>query len=135
MDCFSIFRGQSHDHSPNLRQVHMHDSDICSCHCILIIHINFLNFLMVICTSCQKQFKKPHGLSQHRNKCSALRSGQDLKQKKKLSSQHYILKFKKHPGRKKISTVHSRRSQWTRWTWSGESLSKSQDKNLSIDAI
>lgn len=37
-----------------------------SCEC------TYFFIFMVICTGCQKQFKKAHGLSQHRNKCSCL---------------------------------------------------------------
>jgi hypothetical protein len=54
---------------------------------------------MVICSSCQKKFKKPHGLSLHRNKCSKLQSEPAFR------AQHAsaILKFKKIPEKKKHS--------------------------------
>lgn len=78
-----------------------------------------LIFLMVICTSCQKKFKKPHGLSQHRNKCSALRLEPVYKSKKILLKQNLkafrtpnaILKFKKKNRTETTFTFHSRRSQ------------------------
>jgi hypothetical protein len=69
----------------------------------------FLIILMVICTSCQKQFKKAHGLSQHRNKCSKLRSEPVFKRNllnqnlKAFQVQQAILKFKKKPEHKDLN--------------------------------
>lgn len=83
------------------REVHNATQYLLLCRFILGMHLFFLIFLMVICTSCQKQFKKSHGLSQHRNKCSALRSEPVSKSKKVLlkdfRARKSILKFKKYP--------------------------------------
>jgi hypothetical protein len=57
-----------------------------------------LVLIMVICTGCDKHFKKLHGLSLHRNKCPGGRSGpifeQALSDSRSFRKQNVGLKFR-----------------------------------------
>jgi len=58
----------------------------------------FLILIMVVCSGCNKHFKKLHGLSLHRNKCLATQSGpgfeQVLSNSRSIQKQIVTLKFR-----------------------------------------
>src|SRR5271154_4216377 len=73
-----------------------------SIHCRQAMQLLVFILIMVLCNGCNKSFKKMHGLSQHRNKCSGIQtSSSDFKQmlkKKDLKDQcAAYFKFKDRP--------------------------------------
>ena len=71
------------------------------------MQIFLLILIMVVCSGCNKHFKKLHGLSLHRNKCVSVQSGSSFKKTfkdlKSFCEQTMALKFRERLENEPIS--------------------------------
>ena len=75
------------------------------------IQIFLLILIMVVCSGCNKHFKKLHGLSLHRNKCLSAQSGpsfeKTLKDSKSFHEKTMALKFRERLEKDPLSPLDS----------------------------